>query len=530
MTHLIGFTPELRSRGTLAIVCAVVGIAATVGVGVALVSNPTVISVFLLAGIIVGVALWATWQVHRRTNDAMALLTFLAGYHVLGYAAGALYLYLAGDPNPTTPINAPDVALPLLIASIAWCGLVVGYLGSPIRHLRLSIATEPPTTITFPFLLRIGTIAALGWGARAIEIANGTYFHTIPAGGEVVSTGSSWWIATAATLPTLVMALVGAHAYLRKSGRLARAVFLILVLLEIAWYVPSGSRAALLGIVVTVVVIAHYGGRRIPRKTLAVTALLFVFFVFPFYLAYRGNNDTYQSRPGEALAGALDSVLSGGPTQLLVDGLESTFTRFADVRSGAVALRGGEELFTRAPGETLSWTLYSIVPRAWAPDKPDPGLFGNEFGRSFGIISPYDYVTSITFGQPYELFMNFGWVGVAIGAVVIGILYRVINDMTANRRTNAAALALYSTSVLTVTMGLGVIVAHGLAGAFKLMALYWLILFFVGGGLRFAERADTADLPGGFAPARTGTRPMREALRLRITDRVTHDSGRHLGR
>jgi MFS family permease len=94
-----------------------------------------------------------------------------------------------------------------------------------------------------------------------------------------------------------------------------------------------------------------------------------------------------------------------------------------------------------------------------------------------------DYVTSINFPQPFELFLTLGWFGVGGGMVAIGAIYRLISDLTTPRRRNQLALALYAMSVMTLTTSLGVIVVQGLVGEIRAMLVYAVVLFLLSGGV-----------------------------------------------
>lgn len=182
------------------------------------------------------------------------------------------------------------------------------------------------------------------------------------------------------------------------------------------------------------------------------------------------------------MSAAIADTFSKSPIDFLAAGAAATVSRFSDIESGARILQD-DQLLPEAHGETLTWIAYTILPRFVAPDKPDPGLFGNMVGRVSGLISPTDYVTSINFAQPFELFLTMGWLGAGVGMAGIGAIYRLISDLTTPRRHNPLVLALYVTSVVELAMSLSVIVALGLAGEIKTMVVYGVALLFLSGGL-----------------------------------------------
>ena len=423
---------------------------------------------------------------YRPEGDALTLLTFLAGYYLLAFALGPAYLWMTSGAEtpagPTVEAMVPAMA----VATVGWVGLLTGYLVNPLRtigRVRLPIIVLPSGS---QVLVRCVPVFLVGWAARIMTLEQGIYFHTIPAGGEVVSSASNTAITFASTLPTLVVAVVGAYAFAdrRKPARPLQAIFLLLLGVEIAWQVPVGSRNSLINLLMLGGVIAYYGRRRVPKKLLLSISIMFVFVVSPLYLEYRGNGDLYQSNPQGSMMAAITNTFSRSPSDFVAAGVTATLSRFSDIESGTLILQDNrDQLLPEAHGESLTWIAFAFLPRFFAPDKPDPGLFGNEVGRVSGMISPADYVTSIAFAQPFELFLALGWLGAGIGMAGVGAVYRLISDLMMPRRHNPLVLALYAVSVLGLTTSLGVIVAHGLVGQIKAIPLYGIVLFFLSGGL-----------------------------------------------
>jgi hypothetical protein len=79
-------------------------------------------------------------------------------------------------------------------------------------------------------------------------------------------------------------------------------------------------------------------------------------------------------------------------------------------------------------GESYSSFLTMLIPRFLFPEKPTY-LPGNVLGHRYDLLPPYDYVTSINMPQLVEFYLNFGPLALAIGGVLIGVLYRTINDL-----------------------------------------------------------------------------------------------------
>ena len=79
-------------------------------------------------------------------------------------------------------------------------------------------------------------------------------------------------------------------------------------------------------------------------------------------------------------------------------------------------------------GESYSPYETMPIPRFLYPEKPTY-LPGNVFGHRYDLLPPNDYVTSINMPQLVEFYVNFGPLALAFGGVLIGMLYRTINDL-----------------------------------------------------------------------------------------------------
>ena len=79
-------------------------------------------------------------------------------------------------------------------------------------------------------------------------------------------------------------------------------------------------------------------------------------------------------------------------------------------------------------GESYSPFITMLIPRFLYPEKP-MYLPGNVSGHRYDLIPPNDYVTSINMPQLVEFYVNFGPLALALGGILIGVLYRTINDL-----------------------------------------------------------------------------------------------------
>ncbi|HVQ35731.1 MAG TPA: hypothetical protein VMT33_06940 [Candidatus Bathyarchaeia archaeon] len=103
-------------------------------------------------------------------------------------------------------------------------------------------------------------------------------------------------------------------------------------------------------------------------------------------------------------------------------------------------------------GQTLLVTVLGFIPRAVWPDKP-VGI-GKDLTRYY--VGPfYEPVQgfSVTITLPADLYVNFGWIGVGLGGLFLGILSRVVvsyacHGMTNGIQTRAARVLLPTVFVI----------------------------------------------------------------------------------
>jgi hypothetical protein len=450
---------------------------AVVGIGI----PPSLALVALaLAG---GAGIVAAGLVITR-RDPFSVFGLVAAFYFLAFVVGAIYFhynYRAAEDQGFW-FTSDGLYTALGVGLVGFGALSLGYVANPLDRPRRWLPRCPSLTREAPLLTVVLFLFMVGWLARAVQVASGDYFHTSVT--ATANTGATFLVNSVASVPTFATALVGAAAYLGWDDRHELAwkrTFWGLLALEAAWYLPSGERARLVGLALATLILMYYArGRKMPWRALSVGAILLVFVVFPFVNAYRGqwgNDWTYQKNPETCFQEGVKVLTSGDVTATLESGLRITLARFCDVGSVATIVSKGSDLSPRAPGETLSWTLDAVVPRAIAPGKQDPGAFGNEFGRAYGMLAPFNTTTAVAISQPGELFLSFGWLGVVAGMAVLGAVFRGLNDYFADRHSEPVTLALYSVAALPLINGLEGIVAVGVIGLLKtlfvMIVLIW---------------------------------------------------------
>lgn len=127
-------------------------------------------------------------------------------------------------------------------------------------------------------------------------------------------------------------------------------------------------------------------------------------------------------------------------------------------------------------GQTYSYFLATLVPRALWPEKPS-AAFGNEFGHRYGILASGVYDTSINVPWLVEFFVNFGPPGVVLGMALVGALMRLLARKLDNPAANDCEFLLGLTLCFQLFWGesnMAIMWGGLLQTALALYALLWL--------------------------------------------------------
>jgi hypothetical protein len=351
----------------------------------------------------------------------------------------------------------------------------------------------------------VAILSCAGWLARLQLIAAGRYFHAIETGGVATSSNSGWFVSTVSALPTLALIYFAAVLRLRLASGHRRA-FVGLAVLEIAWAIPSGTRASLAALALAFLVVQYYATRTFPWKKTLIAAVVMIFVVMPVGLAYRATDTPYQDDPRGALRAAGDAVVGGGIGALYASGTTATLSRLSPVASVAVVSRNS----TNPMGITLTDSAREIaggfVPRFLWPQKSDPGLFGNEFGRAYGILRPDDFVTSIAPTEVADVVVRGGFTSLLVVMPLLGFAYGLLSYALRRRWDSPVALALYAVAAWSIFYEHGVSVALGVTGTLKLLIAFGLAL---GASVWIARRGWQGDRR---VVARLPRRPLAEGV------------------
>ena len=157
------------------------------------------------------------------------------------------------------------------------------------------------------------------------------------------------------------------------------------------------------------------------------------------FVGGQANGEQDQSEKFSALAATgelgLRVVQNLDPTDLLAMASQ----RLASIMVFATVVSQTPENVPYWQGSSYYPLLLVAIPRFLYRDKPLDSP-GNIMGHKYGMIQPNDYSTSINSMQLLELYGNFGPLGVILGSIIIGIIYRTLNDLFLHAGSGLGAL------------------------------------------------------------------------------------------
>ncbi|MGH7949462.1 MAG: hypothetical protein ACREQF_09580, partial [Candidatus Binataceae bacterium] len=238
--------------------------------------------------------------------------------------------------------------------------------------------------------------------------------------------GSDWWLVAIAILFGLQLA-----GNLGVGGKLV--LWAGLVPGRFAFGIITGATAQ--GLVVGVLLVVLYASmaRKMPWSLIAIGALVF-FIVRPIQAPFRSAIRSGGSMEQAGLSGKF-SLFSDLMSQTATDDprareflLQFALHRLSQVSIFAEVLRDTPEHVPYWNGETYRPLLFKIVPRLIYPDKP-LDVSGGIFGHRYGFVSRRNNWTVINLPQMVELYANFGGIGLILGMIAIGVMYRILFAM-----------------------------------------------------------------------------------------------------
>ena len=399
------------------IVAGMVGAVAGVAIGVA--GGADVAStVVVLAGLGLVIIGWLIWMIRREGWDWLAPPTLFVIATAFYYMVRPGSLLLGMQPIGQTTTRHMNAALGLVFLSVV--GFSWGYKLRGTTIIARWLPRVPSgwqrrrATVTIGALWIAGTVCwvLLMWQSGGVGARWAGYAHGLAAGKGVLVVLSA---------AMLTMALVLSWAQYLK-GRFSRPAAIVLVVTTIPLLAMHGQRSALIIPILMAVAIYHYQCRRLGLRSLAIISIAVMIIFVGLGLP------RLQFLPGPA-----------GQPRLMTYGRVAGWFFMRNLTSfDALMMAKGRipEDLDYQWGRGYVDALVMMIPRWLYPDKPERNLFNRALrpGRT----------TSMALPVPGEGYLNFGWGGVLLESVLLGLICRVVYAYRQQYPNNEGALLTYA--------------------------------------------------------------------------------------
>src|SRR5450759_2535319 len=372
------------------------------------------------------------------TRSIEPTITFSLIYFLV-FGLGAMHAAL--DPTAYGRLLA-DPLPGLLIALAGLPLLLIGYYALPAKSLQ-SVAARFPDWNDRPAIVAAGLLMLVGAAGLSQVFQSGRYFFLATTTSQPSSDQSV--IGFLQGLFFVGLTILAIVAFKSNRRALVWAVVIIALACAVA-LLPTGRRYWLLYAAGAVVLPYHFYRRAIPVKMIVAALLALVFVLYPVGQLYRTASASVLNSGPSQVPGLVQSAASDlskmTPGEYLDFSLTSAFGRV----NYALILTRLEETYPQREdylyGQTYLPAVTSLIPRYFWQDKPTFDYY-NQFGRSTGILLPTDTGTTVLFSSVGELYLNFGPIGLVVGMLLYGLLFKSFYSVVEMSRRSPSAVLLY---------------------------------------------------------------------------------------
>lgn len=340
-------------------------------------------------------------------------------YFVLPVVLGAYNRYLTITLDPRT-----DYDFPVQLALIGWILLVaayflVGEFWSRVSIHRVNMAWNQSRIVFWGFTLLYGAFALTG--IKALFMTNGFS----PAIMQFIL-----------SLQWLGIAFLTVAKTRKLLGRLNIVFFAIGTGTSIGLTLASGSMAPMVQMATVVGYALFLSGTRIKARWLIAGLVVLAVAMSARGVATEFREATWLSevkltpvQRTQLMVNLLKKRSEDeGLGATLYHGAKTTFERSADMDLFADIVKRTPSEIPYWEGDTYKSLVGAVIPRLLWPDKPTKEI-GQAFGHRYGYLRWSNLVTSINLPFLVEFYLNFGFIGVLVGMMVVGAIYRTLDEL-----------------------------------------------------------------------------------------------------
>ncbi len=292
------------------------------------------------------------------------------------------------------------------------------------------------------------------WIVRYVLISTGTYYHNVRSDFQFESSFFSP-IAQISTLNIFVLAYLfilyyEAKKHSQKNVSKIKMILFLLMILEFAWSLPSGSREATLMLFILPFIVYYKHQVKIPKKSIVLLTSVILFFI-TFTKIYQAETVSSVINPNTITVSKTTTLVQqsfdqfeAGRNVLGYRFYLPFISRFWDGVSLSIVLSRFNDRYEYELGDTYFGLFYLFLPRFIFPDKPISQLALNDW---FPEVIFHGSMPTTFIGESY---INFGWVGIFLISLIVGYLIRYFDIFFIKRSQNIVWSALYFSLVYSI--------------------------------------------------------------------------------
>ena len=399
--------------------------------------------VAVLDGILLVYLCWVVWLLPDRSGRFRSLKLLTIFNCIYFGIMGLMLLVMEAQPSVFRPET-----LGLLYRKVG---------GDPIANLDrgLLLALTAQVMLTVAFLIPLpaprtrntsqrGLSVVMSWLERPVVLVSITLAFVVSrVWPDHVPLVGAQLVYVWGTLFEAVLAMRLVRWLRDRPLRAEKALrWLWIVVMIVAAGLYSGWRGRLIELAALLVIALVADRGEIRLRWIAIGSLAFGLLIVPWSITYRS---ILWGGPDEGLAGRIRAgqIATQETASLSLHDRALTSFSFVGLRVGSQRideLSGVAAQSTRLNGRSIWPFLAGPVPRAVWQSKPQMSPQLNVIAHSLGKGQPSDFGTSMVWTQYTDLVLNFGTMGLLVGAFILGLFARWLNSvfLVAGRRTPEA--------------------------------------------------------------------------------------------
>ncbi|MGH2808634.1 MAG: O-antigen polymerase [Actinomycetota bacterium] len=275
-------------------------------------------------------------------------------------------------------------------------------------------------------------------GARVGLMLAGRGGYLLSAESYESSLSYAGFLIVISEVSPFLLALAALIAFSRSGTTADRLLFVALIVLELISGFITGTKSGLVLPTIAAALGYLYACGRMPWKRLGAIFLIFLFLV-PGIEEYREQLNVGDRRVDtvteaiELMPEAIKEMFVGDlASDRVTRGFDMLVGRLDELRAMSVIYAATPERIPYEYGKNyFGAPLYTVIPRALWPGKPELGRIGFETGRDYWGITTQTSIARTIFG---DLYANFGILGIVGGMLIYGVVSGILRRRFVIRR------------------------------------------------------------------------------------------------